>query len=138
MAAYNKLQDYLAIDGVVLTGYLFQVDIRPSVRSVEYTAGSEKYVSRYPTIKDFTLNFSIRYETTKERVLLPLLAPGVHMILYGIRGNTVGMPKHMQKFLFTEAPIVGGNVNATEKRYFQITAQGAEAPIYNMFDNDTF
>lgn len=138
MAAYNKLQDYLVIDGQDMSGYLFQVDIRPSVRSVEYTAGSEAYVSRYSTVKDITLNFSIRYETSKERVLLPLLAPGVHMILYGIRGTTKGMPKHMQKFLFTEAPISGGSSNANEKRFWSITALGAEPPVYNMFGNDTF
>lgn len=137
MAAYNQLKDFLVIDGVDLSEFMFEVQITPSIASIENTAGSDEHVSRFPTVRDYSLTLSIRYDDKQAAKLLQLVKPGLHQVLYGIEGNAKGKPKHEQRFLFADSSI-SGSVEGSSKRFFQISASGAEAPIYDMFSDSIF
>lgn len=137
MTIYSDFDDHLAIDGVSLNSYLRQVEIVPIMETFDNTAGSETTRSRIATIEDYLLNFVILYDTDDEDVILSLIVPGRHLVDYGIRGNSAGMPRHQQWFIFTESPSVG-DFEMTEGRMFSVSAECAEAPIHNMFKGGVY
>jgi len=132
-----EFEDYLAIDGVNVSHLLIDVKLGSSVQMIENTAGTETAVSRFPTVEDYNLNFTVGVTENDLTLLLPLIRVGMHSIVYGMRGYGVGKPKHAQDFIVGENSI-SGNVKRGEKRYFSVNMQGSGEPISNMYNEDTF
>lgn len=137
MAIYSGNSDYLAIDGVDLSAFWREVSITQTVGSRDVTSGGVTTRQRIPTVFDYTLEFTIMYDDVQRPVLIPLVAAGLHVVEYGIEGATVGKPRHMQTFLFTDSGLEGYS-DKSEARAFSISANSADVPVFNMYNGDTF
>lgn len=137
MPVYSGNKDYLSIDGVDLSAYWREATIAASIDMQENTSGGSAYKTRFATVKDYTLNFTVVYDSEQAATLLSLLAPGEHLVTYGPEGNAAGKPKHQQHFIFPQIE-TGGNADKSSMRVFSVQAQGAKAPIFDMFNGGIF
>lgn len=133
MAQYADNDVYLDIDGTQVDAYFIDVQLEPTIASVETTAGSgTDHVTRAAGLKDHTISFTLTYDVTFVSTLLPLIKPGVHAVTYGPEDNTTGKPKHVQSFIFEGAP----HQVQVDKQMVQYSVSGsaAAAPTTDMFN----
>lgn len=137
MAIYSGNDDFLSIDGVELNDLWRSIKIIPKVQSRDVTSGRSPYRQRVSTLHDFVLEMTIIYMLGEAGVILPLIAPGEHLVCYGPEGNSAGKPRHQQIFIFDEVD-TEANHDKSNARTFTISAEAADAPDFNMFKGDTF
>lgn len=138
MATYSGNDDFISIDGTDLSGYQVEIEITPSRATTDVTAGSGiDHVKRNEGLADYTMSFTIAYDSADHATIFPLIAPGTHTVIYGPQGSTAGTPKHEQSFIITEAP-TGGAVRKDEMRVFTVSAEAAAAPVSDMYAGDTW
>lgn len=132
MAQYNGNDAYLSIDGTVMTSWFINVELTPSMESVETTAGSSTtHVERAEGLKDTSISLQIGYDAASASTQLPLVEVGTHTVIYGPEGSTAGKPKHEQSFIFEKA---GHAVNVKKTHViFAIDGVGAATPTTDMF-----
>lgn len=137
MATYSGNNDYLCIDGVDISAFWVEAQIVGSVGMQENTSGSSSYVTRIETTKDYTLTLKVVYDDDMLVILMPLIKPGKHRVIYGPEGNLPGKPKHDQVFLFPQVALAG-NAEKNQKRVFDIQASGKAAPLFDMYEGGLF
>lgn len=137
MAVYSGNDDHLMIDGVNCDGYWRRIKISPIQDSEENTSGTAECVERIPTLTDYMIELTIMYDDTQIDTLVPLVAPGVHTVLWGPQGNASGKPKHQQEFIFNEAPTEAVH-DMSQARAFLVSGKAHKAPVYNFWKGDKF
>lgn len=137
MAVYTGNNDHLMIDGVNCDNYWRHIKVIPVHASEESTAGNTDTVERIPTLTDYQLELTIIYEESQIAALLPLVAVGVHTVVWGPQGNSNGLPKHQQQFIFEQSSTEALH-DMSQARAFMIAGKSYKAPVFNMWKGDTF
>lgn len=132
MATYNGNDLYLKIGSVAVSAYFKEVELSPSIESVDITTGSgTDHRMRAAGLEDTSLTATLVYDAADIQTYIQSLKPGVYTVEFAPEGNTTGKPKHIQSFILTQAPF-GVSVEKSEVA-FQLTFEAAAAPTYNMF-----
>ncbi len=100
MAKYQGNNYFLSIGGVDVSEWVVDVNLSPSINSVDTTAGAgTEHVQRGEGLDDHTISITIAAVTAGEyaRTLLK----GTQALIYGLEGNAAGKPKHTQSFILT-------------------------------------
>lgn len=137
MVVYTGNDDSLSIDGTPLDDFWRDAELIFLQETHDNSGGRSRFRSRITGLEDVMLNFTIVWDIDQEHIILPRIAPGVHLVDYGPRGNASGCPRHVQEFIFTEVPI-RGSYEKGDAREFSITAEAAAPPQINMFENGVF
>lgn len=137
MPRYNGNNIYLAIDGNVVGSQFKTVNLEPSIEAVDMTRGAgTTHMMRNEGLRDTTISMTLGYDTDLVPTWLTLLRPGEHTVEFGPEGSATGKPRHQQKFIFTSAPL---EIDVTKQEVvFDISGDGADAPIFDMFAGATF
>lgn len=137
MAEYNGNNAYLAIDGVVLGAYFQELELSPSIASVDTTAGAgTEHMKRAPGLRDTSASATIVYDDGAIGSYIQRLRPGLHTFDYGPEGNVAGKPRHQQTFIVTDAPhrvTVGKSLVV-----FTLSLEAAAAPTIDMYNGGVF
>jgi len=100
MAKYNGNGYYLSIGGVDVSAYVVDVNLTPSITSVDVTAGTgTAHMQRAEGLYDHTITITIAAVTEAEYA--DTLLKGTQAVIYGLEGNAAGKPKHSQSFILT-------------------------------------
>jgi hypothetical protein len=133
MTSFNGNNAYIKIDSVVVNAYFKKFEITPSIEAVDVTAGSgTNHRQRATGLEDTAATMTLVYDNTALASYIQTLKPGLHTIEYGPESNVTGKPKHIQKFILTEAPH-GIEIEKSEV-LFQLSFTAAEAPTFNIHD----
>lgn len=137
MPSYNGNNIYLVIDGMEVQSQFKSVSLEPSIESVDTTRGAgATHMMRNEGLRDTSISFSLGYDTDLVPTWLPKLRPGLHTIVFGPEGNATGKPKHQQDFITTAAPL---EVTVEKGEVvFDVSGEGAAAPVFDMFAGATF
>lgn len=137
MALYSGNKDYLSIDGVELAGFWRDTQIVATVDMAENTSGNAQFKSRFETLRDYSMSFTIAYDDEEADMILNLVRPGKHLVVYGPEGNVAGKPKHQQYFIFPQVETEGDS-EKSQLRVFSVSANAAEAPLFDMYNGGVF
>lgn len=132
MAAFNGNNAYLAIDNTSVNAYWVELELEPSIETVDVTAGSgTTHRQRSGGLEDHTASCVIIYDDTNLSTYIQRLRPGLHTFDYGPEGNAAGKPRHTQQFYVTKAP---HKVTVEKDRVvFTLSLEAAAAPTNNMY-----
>jgi len=134
MAQYNGNAIYLDLDGTVVHSWFINVNLSPTIETVDVTVGSgTTHRERATGLKDMNGSMQIGYDSTDIATIMPLIKPGTHTLTYGPEGNAAGKPKHVQSIIITQAP---HTVSVSKEHVvFDVQFEGADAPTTDIFNS---
>jgi hypothetical protein len=137
MATLSGNNVHLVIGGTTVTAYFTDVELSPSVESVDVTAGGgREHRQRNVGLGDTGMTITLVYDAANIQTYIQKLKPGLYTVEYGPEGNTVGKPKHIQDFILTGAPF---SVSVEKSKVaFQLSFEAAEAPTFDMFNGAVY
>jgi hypothetical protein len=131
MSAFNENNPYIAIDGIVLDTEWKEVELTGTMETQDVTQGVGRTgMQRAEGLRDASISIVVGYRTEKIQQQFAMLKPGRHNVVYGPQGNTPGLPKHVQDFIFNDLPL-GQNVDKSEV-VFSVGGEQADEPTVDM------
>lgn len=129
---------YIKLDDVEVNAYFQSAKLTPSASTEEVTAGSGvEHIQRNPKLRDHKMDITLTYDTADLQTYIRKLRPGqIVQVEYGPEWNLPGKPRHVQDFIFEEAP----HELAVEKNKvtFALSGVAADAPVVDMYTGGVY
>lgn len=129
---------HLFFDGLDVKTRYRSVQFEPTNSTNETTTGSAvSHVQRQPGLNDTKMSVKLAYDGADVNTYIQKLKPGRELLVeYGPEGAVGGKPRHLQKFIVVSAP----HEKSIDKKAveFDVSLEGADEPIADMYDGATF